>query len=83
MNTIEWYKTTEEVPEIKAPEYYQERCVLIKRNGKKVYVGWYERATVRGKEVYRWKNRFNGIVDAPDYWAYLPEFIGDEDHSQY
>lgn len=72
---VVWIPVTEQLPEVDATRAGYEEKTVIATNGKFVQPMIYERATVRGKCVRRWKWIWDRIYDGSPvtHWMPLPE----------
>lgn len=72
---VVWIPVTEQLPEVDATRAGYEKKTVIATNGKFVRPMIYERATVRGKCVRRWKWIWDRIYDGSPvtHWMPLPE----------
>lgn len=77
MNVVSmcWVSVTERLPEVDTIRAGYEEITVIATNGKFVRPMIYERATVRGKVVRRWKWIWDRIYNGPPvtHWMPLPK----------
>lgn len=70
-----WISVDERLPNVDETDGLYEDCLVIATDGFASRVLYYERATVRGKAVYRWKWHWDRIYDGNPIiaWQPLPE----------
>ena len=75
-----WISTKDRLPDVNKTDGDHEQVTVITYRRNQVSPMIYERATVRGKTVYRWKWMWDRICDDGDnitHWQPLPD--GPED----
>lgn len=71
---MEWISVKDKLPEIKGNGRYAQTVVIACYDGDTVIPMIYERTTVRGEAVERWKFYWDRIADVKvTHWMPLPE----------
>ncbi len=70
-----WISVKERLPNVDETDGLYEECLVIATDGFASRILYYERATIRGKTVYRWKRHWDRIYDGAPIiaWQPLPE----------